>query len=94
VRIVWLLVALNDRREIYDFIAIDNKRAADALDDRLETAARTLKDFPKRGRPGRASGTRELLAHHHYALIYQTTADEVHILAVVHTSRQWPPMAE
>lgn len=43
------------------------------------------------GKPGRIMGTRELVVHRHYFLVYELHTDTVYILAVVHTSRQWPP---
>nr|WP_314728017.1 type II toxin-antitoxin system RelE/ParE family toxin [Serratia quinivorans] len=45
---------------------------------------------PLSGKPGRASGTRELVIHHSYLLIYELTNGLLIILAVVHARRQWP----
>ena len=33
----------------------------------------------------------ELISHEHYRLVYKIDGDTVWILALVHTSRQWPP---
>jgi plasmid stabilization system protein ParE len=49
--------------------------------------------FPELGRLGRIPGTRELLAHRHYFLIYRIREDVVQILRLLHTSRQWPPVS-
>nr|WP_308937255.1 type II toxin-antitoxin system RelE/ParE family toxin [Duganella sp. 1411] len=35
-------------------------------------------------------GTRELVVHRHYALIYKVVGDQVYILRILHTARQWP----
>jgi plasmid stabilization system protein ParE len=43
------------------------------------------------GRPGQIPGTRELIPHESYRLIYEVKADTVWILALVHTARMWPP---
>ncbi|WP_303760981.1 type II toxin-antitoxin system RelE/ParE family toxin [Alcanivorax jadensis] len=37
------------------------------------------------------SGTRELIVHPHYMLVYDVQGKRVRILNVVHTARQWPP---
>ena len=36
-------------------------------------------------------GTRELVAHRNYILVYDTAGNVARILRVLHTSRQWPP---
>lgn len=43
------------------------------------------------GRPGRRKGTRELVAHPSYLLIYDVSGRTIRILRVMHTARQWPP---
>jgi plasmid stabilization system protein ParE len=42
------------------------------------------------GRPRQIPGTRELIPHESYRLIYEVQADTVWILALVHTARLWP----
>jgi plasmid stabilization system protein ParE len=42
------------------------------------------------GTPGRVSGTRELLVHPSYLMVYDVIDDIVRILAIIHTARQWP----
>lgn len=43
------------------------------------------------GRPGQIPGTRELIPHESYRLVYEVQAGTVWILALVHTARLWPP---
>ncbi len=91
VKLVWTRPAAADRREIRNYIAQDNPPAALALDELFSEKAGRLIDHPKLGRAGRITGTRELVAHHNYILVYDVTADSVRVLRVLHAARQWPP---
>jgi len=90
VKLVWTRLAAADRREIRAHIAQDNPAAALALDELFEEKAGRLIDHPGLGRRGRVAGTRELVAHHNYILIYDVTGDLVRVLRVLHAARQWP----
>ena len=91
-KLFWTPEAIDDRRSIYDYIEADNPRAALALDELLSEKANRLIDHPGLGRIGRVAGTRELVAHQNYILIYDTIADDqVRLLRVLHAARQWPP---
>jgi toxin ParE1/3/4 len=46
----WTQHALDDLRDIHDFIARDSPRAAESLVDRLLTATERLATFPESGR--------------------------------------------
>jgi len=76
---------------IWDYIAADNPAAADRMDRRFSEAAQRLTRYPYLGRAGKIVGTRELLAHRSYRLLYELYADTIWVLALVHTARQWPP---
>jgi len=87
----WTPEAIQDRNDIYEFIEADNPAAALALDELLAEKAGRLVDHPGLGKPGRAPGTRELVAHQNYILVYDTAGDLVRVLRVLHAARQWPP---
>jgi toxin ParE1/3/4 len=89
--LVWTRPARADRREVFEFIGADSLRAACKMDLIFADKAEILTRFPELGRIGRVPGTRELLAHRHYFLIYRIRGKTVQILRVLHTSRQWPP---
>jgi addiction module RelE/StbE family toxin len=93
-KLIWTPPAAADRREIRAYIAQDNPAAALALDALFAEKASRLIRMPHMGRPGRVPGTRELVAHRHYLLIYDVTGDLVRVLRVMHTARQWPPQEE
>jgi addiction module RelE/StbE family toxin len=89
-KIYWAAVAEQDRAEILEFIAQDNPRAAIAMDERFVAAVARLADHPLMGRTGLVPGTRELIPHESYRLVYEVEGDTVWILALVHTARMWP----
>ena len=91
-RVVWTAQAVQDRRDIWDYIARDNETAAARMDELFSEAAARLAGYPLLGRAGLIAGTRELLAYDNYRLVYEVDADAVWILALVHVSRQWPPV--
>ena len=90
-RLFWTHDAVDDRRAIYDYVEADNPRAALTLDELFSDRVLHLIDHPGLGRVGRITGTRELVVHKNYILIYDTTAEQVRILRVLHAARQWPP---
>ncbi len=87
----WTPEATQDRDEIYDYIEADNPAAALALDELFAEKAGRLVDHPGLGRPGRVAGTRELVAHQNYILVYDVAGELVRVLRVLHAARQWPP---
>jgi len=91
-KLFWTPEAIQDRDDIYDHIEADNPAAALALDELFSEKAARLVDHPGQGRPGRVAGTRELVAHRNYILVYDLAEDLVRVLRVLHTARQWPPV--
>jgi addiction module RelE/StbE family toxin len=90
-RVVWTPEALQDRADIWDYIAADNPRAAANVDTLFSEAAARLEEHPKLGSPGKIAGTRELIPHENYRLVYEVAGETVWLLTLIHTSRQWPP---
>ncbi len=90
-RVVWAPSAEQDRSDIVDFIAQDKPLAALGMDELFAAAASRLREHPLMGRPGQIPGTRELIAHENYSMVYEVKDNAVWILALVHTARMWPP---
>ena len=86
----WTDEARQDLAAILDYIATDNPAAADTLLDRILIKSDSLPENPRSGRPGRLPGTRELVIHPSYILIYADTADQITILRLLHSARIWP----
>ncbi len=89
-KLSWTPEAIADRDAIFDYIEADNPAAAAALDELFSEKAERLTDHPKLGRPGRVEGTRELVVHENYILVYDIVGDLTRILRVLHAARQWP----
>ncbi len=91
-KLIWTPEALQDRLDIWDYITTDNPYAAARMDELFSEAASRLIAHPKLGRTGKIPGTRELVVHEHYLLVYEIDKnDSVWLLALVHTARLWPP---
>lgn len=93
-RVFWTPEAEQDRLDIWDYIAVDNPDAAARLDNLFSDTANRLIDFPRRGGAGKIPGTRELIPHEHYRLVYTIVDNTIWMLALVHTARQWPSVKE
>ena len=89
-KVIWTPEALQDRADVWDYIAADNPRAVVHMDELFSNATAMLADHPKLGRPGKSYGTRELVPHESYRLVYEISGETVWMLALVHTARQWP----
>ncbi len=89
--IIWRRRALNHLDAIREFIADDNPAAAARVCAAIEGAVASLAEHPHLGRAGRVEGTRELIiGSFPYIVAYHVAEETVRILAVIHTSRQWP----
>lgn len=91
-RIVWTPEAEQDRVDVWDYIALDNPHAASLMDQLFSDAAARLAEHPELGKPGKIPGTRELIAHVSYRLVYEIEQETLWILALVHAAMQWPPI--
>jgi addiction module RelE/StbE family toxin len=87
----WLDAALADLRVIKKYIAEENPDAARRVIASICSETNILVNQPTIGRIGRIADTRELvISQYPYIVAYRELNGEVHILAVVHTSRKWP----
>jgi addiction module RelE/StbE family toxin len=90
--VVWTPEAARDRADIWDEIAAGNPGAAARMDLLFSRSAARLAAHPRMGRPGKIAGSRELIPHRSYRLVYEIDDETVWVLALVHTARQWPPV--
>jgi toxin ParE1/3/4 len=90
----WAQAARQDRAQIFEYIESRDPSAAVRIDQLFVSAIARLKDLPLLGRPGAIAGTRELIPHESYRVVYEIEGDTIWILMIVHTARSWPPEAE
>jgi len=91
-KLVWSRRAAADLRELRAYIGQDAPAAAKATAEKIiETVEATIPGNPQIGRPGRVSGTRELvLGRTPYIVPYRIRAGSIIILRVLHGARRWP----
>ena len=86
----WKVPAIADLAAIVDYISDDNPDAALTLMEEIEVKVTQLLAHPKRGRPGRAEDTRELVVRPNYIVVYAKTPLAVTVLRVLHAAQKWP----
>lgn len=90
-RVKWSRKALLNLDNAVEYIAADNSAAAADVAQRIWDASQMLAKQPGMGRPGRVTGTRELvISDLPYILPYVEKGGAVIILRVMHTSMKWP----
>lgn len=86
----WTRPALRDLKEAGDFIALDKPDAAEQMAERTKDAVAYLVEYPNMGKPGRMSGTRELVVSGTpFIIVYRVKVPAIQILRVLHHARKW-----
>lgn len=88
--IQWKKQAINDLVEIGRTIKLDSPVNAEKMVVMIEGKVIPLVVHPDMGRVGRKRGTRELVAHENYIVIYRALQQPIEILRVKHAAQQWP----
>jgi toxin ParE1/3/4 len=93
VQLKWREEALANLVTEAEYISQDSPAAAARTVVAIENAVEGLKRFPALGRPGRVSGTRELVVSGTpYIVPYRVRGDTIELLHVFHASRRWPSL--
>jgi toxin ParE1/3/4 len=87
--VVWTPDARRDVREIIRYIAEHSPAAARLIKERIEAAPLVAALRPELFRPGRAGGTREIVVHPNYIVVYAVT-ELIEVVNVVHSRQQYP----
>ena len=85
----WSQQARADLLEIVRYISERDPDAARRLRDGIVNAVATTSDHPCLYKPGRIAGTRELIAHPNYIVVYKV-GERVDVLGVLHSRQRYP----
>ena len=89
--VVWSLRAIGHLADLRAYIARENPGAAARTATTLLAAVDRLSELPHLGRPGRVSGTRELVVPGtRYVIPYRVRGERLEIIAVFHGRQRWP----
>ena len=89
--VVWSPRAIGHLAALRDWIARENPGAAARTATTLLAAVDRLAELPNLGRPGRVSGTRELVVPGtRYVIPYRMRGEGLEIIAVFHGRQRWP----
>jgi toxin ParE1/3/4 len=91
VRVEWLRAALSNLNAEARYIARDSPATAERVVNMIVDATERLERHPSMGRPGRVTGTRELVVPGTpYIVPYRVRTGIVEIIRVFHAARRRP----
>jgi toxin ParE1/3/4 len=91
VKIVWSHRAIRHLAAIREYIAQEDARAAGRIARRILETVELAATQPHIGRPGRITGTRELvIPGTPYVIPYRVSRDRFEIIGVLHGRQEWP----
>ncbi|CAI8765105.1 Plasmid stabilization system protein [compost metagenome] len=85
----WRPEARAELWQILNYIGDRNFVAASELFQAIEAATSALPEHPYLYRFGRVPGTREIVVHPNYLVVYRVT-DRIEILSVLHARQEYP----
>jgi addiction module RelE/StbE family toxin len=89
--VVWSPRAIRHLSALRAYIARDNPDAAADVALTILAAVERLAELPNLGRPGRLTGTRELVVSGTpYVIPYRVRPERLEIIAVFHGRQKWP----
>lgn len=88
--VVWRAEARANLAEIIRFIADESPQAARRMRQLIESAVLPAAEHPYLYRTGRVPGTREIIAHPNYVVVYRVTTDHIEVVTVLHSRQQYP----
>lgn len=88
--VVWRAHAQSNLTEVIRYIAERNPAAARRMKALIEQSILPAAEHPYLFRPGRLAGTREVVAHPNYVVVYRVTKMHIEVVNVLHTRQQYP----
>jgi addiction module RelE/StbE family toxin len=90
-RVRWTQTAVDDLTSICDYIEQRNTPAARRIALAIYDNVNGLKQYPRKGRPGRKPDTRELVVTGlPYLIVYRVREDVVEVNRILHAAQKWP----
>ena len=89
-QLFWSDESQNDLLTLIEYVAVRNLPAARSLKEAIEQAVVHLAEHPYLFRAGRVPGTREIVVHPNYIIVYQVGNGLIEVLRVMHARRQYP----
>ena len=92
INVVWSPSALDDLKEIREYISRDSRHYANKFTEGAFDAAERLMIFPKSGRivPEYQNPNIREIGHGSYRIIYEIVNNEIYVVAIVHGQRLLP----
>jgi toxin ParE1/3/4 len=92
-KIVWSRRAIRHLVSVRDYIAQDSPKSAGVVAQRILDLVDQRAVHPNLGKPGRISGTRELVVPRTpYIIPYRIRGERVEVIAVFHGRQRWPDL--
>jgi toxin ParE1/3/4 len=87
--IKWRLRALEDMLDISNYIGRDSFFTAQIFSKKIKEKISVLSAHPELGRIGIVRGTRELVVHANYVIIYEVSNTKIEIMRIKHAAREY-----
>ena len=88
--LTWRRSALAQLDNFTNYIAARNPAAAERIKALIHHHVELARVVPGMGRPGRVAGTRDLIVHPNYIVIYRTTETQLVVLRLLHAHQRYP----
>ena len=88
--LIWQPDARAQLADVFEYIAARNTLAAQRLKDLINERVALARVVPMMGRPSRLPGTRELVVHPNYIVIYAVTDELLTVVRVLHARQRYP----
>ena len=88
--VFWRASARANFASIIRFIANESPLAAHRMRALIENSVLPAAEHPYLYRTGKVPGTREIIAHPNYIVIYRVTAERIEIVNVLHARQEYP----
>lgn len=88
--VFWRASARANLAVIIRFIANESPPAARRMRELIENAVLPAAEHPYLYRSGMVLGTREIIAHPNYIVVYKVMAERIEVVSVLHARQEYP----